>query len=152
MKMTIELIPAYDIAYMRRTGSYGAENVETMEKLKFWAMQKHLLDHESVILGIAQDNPVTTNPADCRYDTCLVLQKPETLLFTEEVHHGKTQEGQYAVFEVVHTAEAVQQAWTELFGILASKGLQLDPSKPILERYAAKLVEQHLCEICVPIL
>ncbi len=152
MKMNIETIPAYDLAYIRRTGPYGAENIQTMDTLKTWAATHHLLDQNSIILGIAQDNPLVTNPEDCRYDTCLVLQSPQPHLFAGEINHGSTFEGQYAVFEVAHTAEAVQLAWTELFPTLAINNLQIDTTKPILERYATKLIEQHLCEICVPIL
>lgn len=152
MKMTIEKLPAYEMAYIRRTGPYGLGNIETMEKLKTWAIQNHLLDEDSIILGIAEDNPLTTRPEDCRYDCGLILHDPDPSFFTEEVHKGLTLEGQYAVFEVAHTAEAIQQAWSDLFTVLAKEGLHLDMSKPILERYAEKLLQQHLCEICVPIL
>ena len=73
MNIKIENIPAYRIAYIRQIGPYGISNVRTMEKLKEWAKSNHLFNDESIILGIVQDNPETTKPENCRYDTCIVV-------------------------------------------------------------------------------
>ncbi|SIT07796.1 hypothetical protein SAMN05421787_11421 [Virgibacillus pantothenticus] len=43
MKSKIEIIPSLRIAFMRRTGPYGPENVKVMERLKKWAAEKKLL-------------------------------------------------------------------------------------------------------------
>lgn len=67
------------------------------------------------------------------------------------VQYGEIAGGKYAVFTVKHTAEAVEQAWAEIFPTLSDMGCLPDSSRPILERYAAEKVEQHFCEICVPI-
>ena len=64
MIINIEMIPSYKIAYIRRIGSYGSENVKIMEQLKNWAREKNLLNAGSIILGIAQDNPKFTEPKD----------------------------------------------------------------------------------------
>lgn len=73
MDIMIENMPAYRIAYIRRIGPYGKNNVETMEELKRWAKNNDLLNDESIIIGIVQDNPETTKPENCRYDTCVVV-------------------------------------------------------------------------------
>ena len=73
MDIMIEKMPAYRIASIRQTGPYGINNMQTMEDLKKWAKSNHLFNDESIILGIAQDNPETTKPENCRYDTCIVL-------------------------------------------------------------------------------
>jgi DNA gyrase inhibitor GyrI len=44
MNVNIEMIPSYKIAYIRRTGSYGSENVQIMEQLKSWAREKNLFN------------------------------------------------------------------------------------------------------------
>ncbi len=72
MDINIEMIPSYKIAYIRRTGPYGSENVQIMEQLKI-GLEKNLFNENSIILGIAQDNPKFTESKDCRYDTCLVV-------------------------------------------------------------------------------
>ncbi len=168
MNLTIEKIPEIKMVYMRRVGPYGAENIQTMESLKAWADENHLLDEDTVILGIAQDNPQVTLPEDCRYDTCLVIDPVSQALVSEAIetgiypettttqdptiHMGTTPHGKYAVFLIPHTPEGVQAAWQKIFPCLAGESLELDPNRPIVERYAAKKINQHLCEICVPIL
>lgn len=34
MNTNIEMIPSYKVAYIRRTGPYGSENVQIIEQLK----------------------------------------------------------------------------------------------------------------------
>jgi DNA gyrase inhibitor len=151
MNIKIENTPAYRIAYIRHIGSYGADNVKTMEELKSWAKTNFLFNEESVIMGIAQDNPETTKPEDCRYDTCIVVSSDYSIPDDGHVREGSIIGGRYAVFKVSHTAEAVQKAWSDIFPELLKQGLKFDDTRPIIERYAVKMVNNHLCEICVPI-
>ena len=148
--MKIESIPSYSIAYIRHTSPYGAGNVQTMERLKALAKANQLLGDDSVILGIAQDDPRTTKPEDCRYDVCLVIPD-DYRFFDDTVSYGTIAGGKYAVFTVDHTAESVQKAWGEIFPALQRQGLAIDAAQPVIERYAAKLVQNHFCEICVPV-
>jgi DNA gyrase inhibitor GyrI len=150
MDIKIEWIPSCRIAYFRQIGPYGAGNVQTMEKLKEWARKNHLLDEKAVILGIAQDNPETTKAEECRYDTCLVIPQ-DFCIENEYINQGELLEGKYAIFTVSHTAEAIQKAWGEIFVELQNQGFQWDIKKPVIERYAAKMVKEHKCEICVPV-
>ncbi len=150
MEMTIEMMPAYRIAYIRRIGPYGINNVETMEKLKGWAKSNHLFNDESIIFGIAQDNPEMTKPENCRYDTCIGI--PDSCMLKDSlVNEGSIAGGKYAVFKIKHTAEAVQEAWIAIFPELSRKGYQLDGTRPIIERYSVGMVNNHFCEICVPL-
>jgi DNA gyrase inhibitor GyrI len=103
-----------------------------------------------VILGIARDDPKTIIPENCRYDTCIVIE--DDFSFEEgDIKEGLLPGGKYAVFQIDHTAEAVQRAWAGIFQELFGQGLQFDESRPILERYQVKLVNNHSCEICVPV-
>jgi DNA gyrase inhibitor GyrI len=61
--------------YMRRTGVYGIENRNLMEKFKQWTKSQTLMNVVTVLLGIAQDNPACTAPENCRYDCCLVTEE-----------------------------------------------------------------------------
>lgn len=151
MDIKIEIIPSYKIAYIRRTGSYGSENVEIMEKLKSWAREQNLFNENSIILGIAQDNPEFTEPKDCRYDTCLVVSD-EFNVDNNYINFGKTIGGKYCVFKISHTVDAMQKAWMEIFSELSKRDYEFDGKRPILERYAMQMINNHYCEICVPIL
>lgn len=148
MKVKIETIPTYQIAYFRRVGPYGAANYQTMQRLKEWAAAEKLLEETSIILGISQDNIETTEPQKCRYDAALVVsedfQKDDMVLI------GELRGGKYVCFTVQHTAKAMTQAWTDIFHELANNGFELD-NRPTFERFTAKMLSEHYCEICIPI-
>lgn len=148
--MYIEIIPSCQIAYIRRTGIYGTENKKIMEQLKEWAKDNNLVNNSAVILGIIHDNPQITPTESCRYDAGIILSDSG---FTGDssVQHGEISGGRHAVFIIEHTAKAMEQAWAEIVPALSESGLIFDCSRPVIERYAVRQVEQHLCEICVPI-
>ncbi len=150
MEMTIEHVPSTRIAYLRHTGPYGAANKDTMERLKAWAKDAQLLSDDSVIFGIAQDNPEQTAPENCRYDACLAV---DTGFHTQDspILFGNLTGGSYAVFTVAHTAQAIQNAWNDIFSELQRRSLIADFTKPVIERYAVKMINNHKCEICVPL-
>lgn len=150
MNIKIELIPSCRIAYIRQVGPYGTSNVQTMEKLKNWAKSKSLFNDKSIIFGIAQDNPNTTKHENCRYDTCIVVSD-DYYICEDYVKEGNIIEGNYAVFKISHTPEAVEKAWKEIFPELLKQGYQFDETRPILERYVVEMVNNHYCEICVPV-
>lgn len=146
--MKIENIPTYRIAYFRRVGPYGAANYQTMQRLKEWAAAERLLDDTSIILGISQDNVETTEPQNCRYDAALVIsedfQKDDMALI------GELRGGKYVCFTVLHTAEEMRKAWTDIFYELSNQGLELD-NRPTFERFTTDMLREHYCEICIPI-
>lgn len=150
MDIMIENMPEYRIAYIRQIGPYGMNNVKTMEELKRWAKLNNLLNDESIILGIAQDNPETTKSENCRYDTCVVVSNDYSVT-GDTVIEGNIVGGKYAVFKIHHTAEEVRKAWIDIFPELLKLGYQVDETRPIIERYIVQMVNHHHCEICVPV-
>lgn len=150
MKIKLEMMCPCKIAYMRRVGAYGPENKVQMDSLKKWARDNGLLNEEAIILGIAQDDPSKVQPQACRYDVCIVIRE-EYKMESREVNVGGITEGKYVVFEVEHTAAAIQKAWGDIFQEIDKGGYRLDESRPIIERYQMEMVNNHLCEICMPI-
>lgn len=148
MDYIIEQLPIQPIIYMRRVGAYGSENYKLMAALKEWADRKGLLK-DGIIYGIAHDNH-NTPPEKCRYDVCLVATND--CLVDESVQRGEIPEGKYAVFTIPHTAEAVQEFWASIMQLLQEKGLPINVTKPVLERYKYKLLEDGKCEFCIPLL
>ncbi len=149
--LKIENIPCTKVAYIRQVGPYGDNNRQTMGRLKVWAQSMRLLNEDSVLLGIAYDNPAFVESNKCRYDTCLILSENSVINDTC-VQEGRIQGGNYAVFQIAHTAKAVENAWNTIFSAISSEDCQLDEGRPIMERYNFKLLKEHYCEICVPIL
>jgi DNA gyrase inhibitor GyrI len=133
------------IAYMRSVGEYGSKNHALMETFKTLLSGNDLFDEDTVILGIALDNPAQIPAEECRYDVGIVLNgKTIEGLETRPIDNGD-----YAVFEAEHTAEGVQRFWNDL-PRLAGK-LAVDFEKPIIERYAMKKIKKHLCEFLLPL-
>jgi DNA gyrase inhibitor GyrI len=148
MKMIIEDIPQSKTAYFRNVGEYGEkQNKELMISFKNWAKAEGLFDN-SVILGIPQDNPETTLKEKCRYDVCLVVNKDFEV--TKPALTGEFSGGKYAVFLLDHTKEAISEFWKNIFSEIAQNKLTLR-NQPIVERYTSQMIENHLCEILVPI-
>ena len=61
------------IAYIRRTGKYGAENKQLMEQLKDYLKSNDLFKEDTTILGIALDNPLLTPENEQRYDVGMII-------------------------------------------------------------------------------
>ena len=144
--MKIETFEGVQIAYLRRTGRYGAGNRRLMEELKSRLKAKDLFRADTAILGIALDDPARTPEDQQRYDVGVVLTgtaEPDGLPVRA------IDDGRYAVFEIPHTEEGVSNFWRDLQELTA--GLPLDPARPVIERYAAQKVSAHRCELCVPL-
>ena len=119
--MNMEEMEAVEIAYLRRTGPYGPENRQLMERLKAFLKERG------------------------RYDVGIIIREGERLpLDTRRVRGGR-----YAVFEIPHTEREVSRFWEDLERLTA--GLPVDRASPVLERYSAEKVALHRCEFCIPL-
>ncbi|RHW34056.1 DNA gyrase inhibitor [Lysinibacillus yapensis] len=147
MKFKVETFPNYRIAYIRRIGPYGPDNIEAMEYIKKWAKEKNLLE-SATLFAIPQDRPETTLPDNCRFDACIVI--PNDYDVDNSVLEGEILGGKYLVYEVKHTADAIQKAYHEIYQSLQSNGYEMD-NKPILEKYTGDMTGNPSCEICVPV-
>lgn len=148
MNITIEEIPKSRIAYFRNVGEYGEkQNKELMESFKKWAKLNGLFDN-SIILGIPQDNPEITPKEECRYDVCIVIEN--NFKVAKPAQAGEFSGGKYAVFLLDHTKEAVSEFWGIIISEIERHNLSLR-QQPIIERYNSQMIENHLCEILVPI-
>ena len=149
MNMHIENTPETQVIYLRRTGPYGGDNRDLMERLKSWAAGNDLLE-TNTILGIAWDDPAQTPPERCRYDVCLTsdgsFPEPETGMSPVLLPGGR-----YACFQGPHTTEGVQALWQESFVALPELGLCQDPARPVMERYRPEQLAQGICELCIPV-
>ena len=144
--MKIETFEGVRIAYLRRTGRYGAGNRRLMEELKSRLKAKDLFRADTAILGIALDDPARTPEGRQRYDVGVVLTGPAE---PYGLPVRAIDDGRYAVFEVSHTEEGILHFWRNIQELTA--GLPLDPTRPVLERYAFQKVSAHRCEFCVPL-
>ena len=133
-------------AYIRRTGKYGAENKQLMEKLKDYLKSNDLFKDDTAILGIALDNPLSTPENELRYDVGMVINGKDIHC---DLPIRNIDSGRYAIFEVPHTENDVANFWKNIDTL--TSGLLVDYTKPIIERYAFSKISLHLCEFCIPL-
>ncbi|WP_145330359.1 GyrI-like domain-containing protein [Paenibacillus xylanexedens] len=149
----LEQLRPFRMAFVRHTGPYGPSNMQTMEKLKQWAKQKELLKEDAILYGIPQDDPRVTMPEHCRYDACIVIS--DDFHFEQEpgldISLGKSPGGNYLTITIPHTTEGIQRAWNEMISQLHLYGYSMNNTKPVIERYRLSLLNQHLCEFCIPV-
>ena len=149
MKITIEELAESKIAYFRNVGEYGKEhNKELMESFKQWVQLNGLFDYQSAILAIPQDNPEVTPKEKCRYDVCVIIQNDFHVEKPAQV--STFTGGKYAVFLLDHTKDAISEFWGNIFSEIAKHNLSIR-QQPIIERYTWQMIDNHLCEILVPI-
>lgn len=149
--MRKEELNSTEVIYMRRTGQYGEENYELMNKMKAWADERGLLTNDAVLFGIALDNPQFTKPSECRYDVCLLTSSAKDIATEDQVETRNLCGGKYAVYTIDHTKDAVTDFWKSFPTQIANNGVEVDLSRPIMERYSVKMVANGFCEMCVPI-
>ncbi|KAA8783833.1 DNA gyrase inhibitor [Paenibacillus amylolyticus] len=149
----LEQLRPFRMAYVRQTGPYGPSNMQTMERLKQWANQKELLKEDAILYGIPQDDPRITMPEHCRYDACIVISDDFNLEQEPglDISLGKSPSGNYLTITIPHTVEGIQKAWNEMIPQLHLNGYRMDNTKPVIERYCLPLLDQHLCELCIPV-
>lgn len=140
--MKIEHFFNMQIAYMRTIGNKG--NKELMETFKTYVSEKKLLDDTSIIVGIPLDNPNFVPPSQLRYDVGLLLTKSITHC---DLDTRYIDQGMYAIFEVDHKEEAIINFWKSV----PTLAIDIDTSKPIIERYAIDKIKKHRCEFCIPL-
>ena len=107
----IEEFKDIEIAYIRRTGKYGAENKQLMEKLKDYLKSNDLFKDDTAILGIALDNPLSTPENELRYDVGMVINGKDIHC---DLPIRNIDSGRYAIFEVPHTENDVANFWKNI--------------------------------------
>lgn len=95
------------------------------------------------------DNPEKCPPEFLRYDVGLLVSE-EFDNKIESLSIRELEGGIYAVFEVEHTKEGVEDFWNK-FPTIATE-LAMDYSKPVIERYALEKIKMNKCEFCVPLI
>lgn len=143
--MIIEEFENIKIAYMRRVGEYGKENKKLMEIFKEYLKENRLFDENTVLVGIALDNPAETPATMQRYDVGIIVRDE----LDYDLPIREIANGEYAIFEVPHTKENVMNFWENIQNITTD--LPVDTSKPIIERYSNYKINSQLCEFCIPL-
>ena len=124
-----------------------------MERFKSWLRNNITPDENTTILSIALDNPELVSPNECRYDVGMIFKDDFIENDIEEkIYSRKIGGGKYLVYLIPHNQESIQSIWINYHKVLIQKGYSQDYKRPIVERYKKSLVDNYLCELCVPII
>ena len=115
MNVVIKSLPEYEVAYIRRIGSYF-EPQDHWGMLMNWAFQNKLFPPQQPFIGISLDNPEVVEGENCRHDACVTI--PEG--FNKEQHHDvqfkRLHGGKYALYSFYDTPEKLNVAYQYMFG------------------------------------
>jgi AraC family transcriptional regulator len=155
MKYTVTVADraAVPVAYLRHVGPYG-DAVGQFWQTAFhpWRHQHGLQNRPSY--GVAHDDPLITDPAQCRYDACteyLADFVPPRHMLTTILPGGR-----HAVMPFEGTAHTIGEAWQYLLRHwLPQSGYQI-ANAPCLEHYTAASVYNvetgvFTCDLCIPL-
>lgn len=136
---------AVEIAYLRRTGPYGPENRQLMERLKAFLKERGRMESGPSWLGSPWTIPAELRRTGAGMMWASSSERGSGSHWTPAGVRG----GRYAVFEIPHTEREVSRFWEDLERLTA--GLPVDRASPVLERYSAEKVALHRCEFCIPL-
>jgi DNA gyrase inhibitor GyrI len=132
MKVEIEDLPAYHVAYMRSVAPYDAETIPALwERFIGWMEGRGLLTPDCLKLGIAHDSPRVVPPDQCRYDACLVV--PDDFQADDSIRVADLPGWKVGMTDFVGTASEVRLAGDTLWASLADSGRK--PRGPFIEIY-----------------
>ena len=153
MEYEIKELPAVRVAYLRYKGPFGAPIGEFWKEV-FTPWQKAFGLVNKVTYGVAQDDPGTTPPEQCRYDACVTV--PESFTATGSADITTLPGGRYAVGRFEGQPTAIADAWTWMTrNWLPSSGLPCD-DRPCFEMFTPDLAFNPqtgamTCDICIPV-
>ena len=155
MRVRIQELPAYRVAYMRHVGPYGAGGIPALwVRFRTWMSARGLLEAGSLRIGIGHDDAWVTAPEKCRYDACVVVEP--TFAGDPQVNILELPGGRYAVAPFAGTPQQVPAAWEALYrSWLPDSGYQPD-DRPCLELYrghpeVAGRPGAFRAELCLPV-
>jgi AraC family transcriptional regulator len=151
MEYTIQDLAEVRVAYLRYKGPFGAPIGEFWKEV-FTPWQKACGLVNKVSYGVAQDDPATTPPSECRYDACVEVSAGYPI--REPAREAHIPAGRYAVARFKGSGADVPGAWGAFFGQLHAEGKA--DAGPCFERYPADFAMDPAtgvfeAELCIPV-
>ncbi|HEY7437171.1 MAG TPA: GyrI-like domain-containing protein [Methylomirabilota bacterium] len=155
MRVVVQELPGYRVAYMRHVGPYGAGGIPALwTSLRQWMRTRDLVEADALRIGIGHDDAWVTPPEKCRYDACVVV--PPSFPGDRLVNLIDLPGGRYAVSRYTGTAHRITHAWDALYrSWLPDSGYEPD-DRPCLEVYrgtpqAGACPGPFTADLCVPV-
>jgi AraC family transcriptional regulator len=135
LHVRVERLRPILVAFIRHTGPYesmlepGSKLISLWESLFKWGAARQLVDDNSLLIGIPQDDPTVTPPEKQRFDVGLQVQE-----FREPVENIGCQRigsGLYAIGRHYGSFENLAETYTHIYDTCVTSGkYQLAPAPP----------------------
>ncbi|MGD7008641.1 AraC family transcriptional regulator [Metabacillus sp. 84] len=133
MDIAIKELPEYEVAFIRRTGSYF-EPQEHWGQLIDWAISNGLYPPEQSFIGISLDNPDTVERNNCRHDACVTIPDGFEKEKHPEMQFKRMNGGDYALYPFYDIPPKLKDAYQFMYGEwLVKSDYKADPDRYNLE-------------------
>jgi len=154
--VTIERIPAMNVAYVRHTGRYqglGEVFTDLFARLMAWAQPRGFVTSHASLLSVYHDNPSITEDDRLRVSVCITV--PEGTEVSGGIGQMEVEGGTFAVGRYELGERDYPEAWYALAGgWLPESGYEPDDRLPF-ERFPigdeAADLDKHAVEIWLPV-
>lgn len=114
MNILIKELPEYEVAFIRRVGSYFEPN-DSWEKITKWAAENALFPPDQYFIGISLDNPDVVEDHACRYDACVTVPKGFEKENHVDIQFKRLSGGLYAVYHFYDVSDKLANVYQTLF-------------------------------------
>lgn len=114
MNIEIKELPEYEVAFIRRIGSYF-EPQEHWGNLINWAINQGLYPPAHSFIGISLDNPDLVDSKSCRHDACVTIPEGFDKEMHDEIQFKKLDGGQYALTQFYDVPERLNLAYQFIY-------------------------------------
>ena len=114
MNISVKELPEYEVAFIRRFGSYY-EFQEHWGSLIDWAIKNKLYPPAQAFIGISLDNPNLVEGNYCRHDACVTIPEDFDKEKHQEIQFKKLDGGRYALYPFYDLPEKLNNAYQFMF-------------------------------------
>ena len=114
MEIVIKELPVYEVAFVRRTGSYF-EPQEHWGNLMHWAYENGFFPPHQSFIGISLDDPNIVESNKCRHDACVTIPEGFDKTKHKNMQFKKLDGGQYALYGFYDSPEKLNSAYKYMF-------------------------------------
>ena len=141
------------VIFVQRIGNYHQAASEAWTSVCTFAGPKGLIHNDSDFYGICYDDPSVTEAEKCRYEACIVVNRPVEP--EGEVGVKQLRNGKYAVFTLTGSYDLLKNAYDYIYAAwMAESKVELDHS-PVMEKYLnspdTTPEDQLITEIWIPV-
>lgn len=131
----IKILPPARLIYTQTMQGYSSGTVKAWQKLKSYATKHHLIQKDTLFLGIPFDNPGITPAEKCRYRAGLTVPENAEIDRTENIKQMKLSRGKYVIFHFKGTSDSIFRAFDFIYGKWLPLNGYIPDEKPQIEFY-----------------